>query len=61
MAFPTKGLFTANLVRVENPKPALRPFSSQAVRASGMESPRSAFRNPRQPELPKAERFKGGK
>jgi hypothetical protein len=59
MAYP-KGLFTANLTRVANPKPATRPFSSQAVRVSGMENPRSVFRSLRQPDLPKPESFKKG-
>ncbi len=58
MAFP-KGLFTVNLQRVSNPKPTTRPFSSQAVRVSGMEGPRSVFRGPRQPELPKTAKVKG--
>lgn len=52
MAYP-HGLFTANLARVDNPKPTQRPFSTQAVRVSGMEQPRSAFRSPRQPDLGK--------
>lgn len=52
MPFP-KGLFTPNLVRVSNPKPATRPFSSEAVRVSGSQGPRGVFRGPRQPENPK--------
>lgn len=52
MAFP-KGLFTPNLVRVANPKPATRPFSSQAVHVSGSEGPRGVFRGVKQPSLAK--------
>lgn len=52
MAFP-KGLFTPNLIRVANPKPATRPFSADAVRVSGTEAPRGSFRNnARQPSMP---------
>lgn len=58
MAFP-KGLFTPNVVRVQNPRPTQRPFSSQAVRVSGMEGPRSMFRGPREPELPKPQKIGG--
>ena len=57
MAFP-KGLFTPNVVRTVNPKPVTRPFSQQAVRVSGMENPRSVFRAPRQPDLPKPQQLK---
>lgn len=58
MAAP-KGLFTPNIIRVSNPKPATRPFSAQAVRVSGMEGPRGVFRGPRQPEIPKPVNLKG--
>ncbi len=51
-SFP-KGLFTPNLVRVANPKPASRPFSGEAVRVSGTQGPRGVFRGPKQPEVPK--------
>jgi hypothetical protein len=57
MAFP-KGLFTPNIVRVQNPKPATRPFSQEAVRVSGMQGPRGYFRAPREPEIPKPQTLK---
>ncbi len=58
MAFP-HGLFTTpNLVRVSNPKAATRPFSSEAVRVSGNESPRVSYHPIRQPALPPPAKLK---
>lgn len=54
--FSSGGIFTPNIQRVSNPKPAGRPFSQSAVKVAGAESPRSVFRGPRQPELPKAQK-----
>ena len=50
-----KGVFTPNLARVSNVKPAGRPYSAGAVGIAGGEAPRGSFRNlARQPSAPKA-------
>ena len=59
MGFPKPaGLFTKNVVRTENPRRAPASFASQAAHESGEQSPRSVFRAPREPELPKPVSFK---